>query len=126
MREISPQPEPMAFTQWRAGSQNDINYGYDLIPGELKGQIKEALIAEQRGLCAYTGIRIDSSLSHIEHLLPQAHWRQGEEDVAYGNMVACFPAPNSGYVAYGALRKGNWPSRAERHLFVSPRSAGCE
>ena len=22
--------------------------------------------------------------------------------------------------------KANWPSRAEQHLFVSPRSAGCE
>ena len=57
MREISPRAEPVAFTEWRAGSQNDINYGYDLIPGELRGDIKDALIAEQRGLCAYTGIR---------------------------------------------------------------------
>ncbi len=88
MREISPRAEPVAFAQWRAGSQNDINYGYDLIPGELKAEIKEALVAEQRGLCAYTGVRIDSSLSHIEHLLPQAHCHRGEEDVAYRNMVA--------------------------------------
>jgi hypothetical protein len=40
MREISPRDEPVAFTEWRAGSQNDINYGYRLIPGEL---LKQAL-----------------------------------------------------------------------------------
>ena len=126
MREISPQAEPQAFTEWRAGSQHDINYGYDLIPSELRSEIKAALLAEQRGLCAYTGIGIDASRSHIEHLLPQAHCRRGQEDVAYGNMVACYPAPGDVYVPFGALWKANWPSVAEQHLFVSPRSIGCE
>ncbi len=27
---------------------------------------------------------------------------------------------------FGAIRKANWPSPADRHLFVSPRSEGCE
>jgi uncharacterized protein (TIGR02646 family) len=126
MRQISPRPEPVAFTEWRAGAQNDINYGYQLIPGELRGIVKDALIAEQRGLCAYTGIRIDASSSHTEHLLPQAHCRRGQEDVEYRNMVACYPAPGAGHVPFGALRKGSWPSREQQHLFVSPRSTGCE
>jgi uncharacterized protein (TIGR02646 family) len=126
MRAISPRPEPPAFTNWRAASQNDINYGYDLIPGELRAEIKDALIAEQRGLCAYTGVGIDASRSHIEHLLPQAHCRRGIEDVRYDNMVACYPEPGHGHVPFGAIRKGNWPSPAERPLFVSPRSAACE
>jgi hypothetical protein len=126
MRAISPRDEPVAFTEWRAGSQNDINYGYGLIPGKLLSEIKDALIAEQRGLCAYTGIGINAARSHIEHLLPQKHCDRGQEDVAYGNMVACYPGPNSGYVPFGAQRKADWPSPAEQHLFVSPRSAGCE
>ena len=110
----------------RAGSRNDINYGYRLIPGELLGEIKNALIAEQRGLCAYTGIGINAARSHIEHLLPQKHCHRGQEDVDYRNMVACYPAPNSGHVPFGAHLKADWPSRAEQRLFVSPRSAGCE
>jgi uncharacterized protein (TIGR02646 family) len=126
MRAISSRPEPPAFTNWRAASQNDINYGYELMPGELRAAIKDALIAEQRGLCAYTGIGIDASRCHVEHLLPQAHCRRGREDVEYRNMVACYPAPGHVHVPFGALRKGNWPSPAEQHLFVSPRSAGCE
>lgn len=125
MRAISPRPEPVSFTNWRAASQNDINYGYDLIPGDLRAEIKDALIVEQRGLCAYTGLRLDASRSHIEHLLPQAHCLDGE-DVEYRNMVACYPAPTQPYVPFGALRKADWPSPAERHLFVSPRSADCE
>jgi uncharacterized protein (TIGR02646 family) len=126
MRAISPRPEPIAFTNWRAASQNDINYDYDLMPGELRAEIKDALIADQGGLCAYTGIAIDASRSHIEHLLPQAHCRRGIEDVRYDNMVACYPEPGHGHVPFGAIRKGNWPSPAERPLFVSPRSDGCE
>ncbi|MCI0376292.1 MAG: TIGR02646 family protein [Gemmataceae bacterium] len=113
------------MTQWRAQSQADINFGYDLMPVELRATVKVALVREQRGLCAYTGIGIDSNNSHIEHLTPQEHCQNGE-DVSYANLVACYPSPNSGYVAYGAHKKANWPSPDERHLFVSPRSQGCE
>ncbi len=70
MREIRPRNEPVSFTQWRAESQKDINYGYSLMPSDLRGEIKDSLIAEQRGLCAYTGIGINADGSHIEHLLP--------------------------------------------------------
>jgi uncharacterized protein (TIGR02646 family) len=126
MREISPRPEPVEFTEWRSGSQNDINYGYNLIPSELRNAIKEALVAEQRSLCAYTGIGIDGSSSHIEHSLPQAHCQRGQQDVAYQNMVACYPAPGAVHVPFGAHFKANWPSLSELHLFVSPRSSGCE
>ena len=48
MREISPRAEPVTFTQSRAGSLNDINYGYALIPSELRAELKDALITEQR------------------------------------------------------------------------------
>ena len=109
-----------------AESQMDINYGYSLIPSDLLGEIKDSLIAEQRRLCAYTGIGINAEHSHIEHLLPQKHCQRGQEDVSYANMVACYPGTKDKYVPFGALVKANWPSRAEQHLFVSPRSAGCE
>jgi uncharacterized protein (TIGR02646 family) len=126
MRTIDAQPEPVAYTEWRAASQADINYGYDLIPAELRGQLKAALIANQRGICAYTGIRINTTHSHVEHLIPQAHSVQGEGDVAYNNMVACFPGPEGSYVPFGAVFKANWPPLAEQYLFVSPRTQGCE
>jgi uncharacterized protein (TIGR02646 family) len=95
------------------------------MPAEVRQAVKGALVVEQCSLCAYTGIGIDGDRSHIEHLLPQTHCQRGE-DVAYVNMVACYPAPDAAYVPYGALRKGDWPSRDSLHLFVSPRSAHCE
>jgi uncharacterized protein (TIGR02646 family) len=125
MREINAQHEPAALTEWRAASQNDINFGYNLMPGELRTVVKAALVTEQRGLCAYTGIGIDSNNSHIEHLNPQVHCERGE-DVTYFNLVACYPAPNAPHVPFGAIRKRNWPTPPERYLFVSPRSKGCE
>jgi uncharacterized protein (TIGR02646 family) len=126
MRTIDVRPEPAAYAEWRSASQADINFGYDLIPGELRGILKAALLEEQRGICAYTGIKINLEHSHIEHMIPQAHCVQGEGDVAYSNMVACFPGPDDGYVPFGAVFKANWPSPSEQHLFVSPRSPGCE
>jgi uncharacterized protein (TIGR02646 family) len=125
MREIEGRPEPAALSAWRAAAQNDINFGYNLMPGELRAAVKAALVEEQRGLCAYTGIGIVSESSHIEHLNPQQHCERGE-DVAYANLVACYPGPNDPYVPFGAHKKANWPTPAERHLFVSPRSRGCE
>lgn len=126
MRTIDARPEPAAYTEWRAASQADVNYGYNFIPKEVREQLKATLIAAQRGLCAYTGIGINSTHSHIEHLIPQTHCVQGEGDVDYNNMVACFPGPEDGYVPFGALFKANWPPPREQHLFVSPRSPGCE
>ncbi|HEX7379674.1 MAG TPA: hypothetical protein VF278_21300 [Pirellulales bacterium] len=126
MRTIEPRTEPADYAQWRAASRGDINYGYDLIPTDLRLRLKAALIAEQGGICAYTGIGINNAHSHIEHLIPQSHCAPGEVDVAYNNMVACFPGREDRYVPFGALKKANWPSPEEQHLFVSPRSAGCE
>ena len=108
MREISPRPELVEFTEWRAASQNDINYGYSLIPSGLRNAIKATLIAEQRGLCAYTGIGIDDISSHIEHLLPQQHCVDEfeDEDVAYHNMEGQAIAPGSHHGPKEALESG--------------------
>ena len=128
MRTIDQQLEPTAYAEWRAASQvrDEVNYGYDLLPGNLRYEVKAALIADQRGLCAYTGIGINADRSHIEHLIPQSHCVRGEGDVDYANMAACYPAPGDPWIPFGAVFKANWPSPAEAHLFVSPRSVGCE
>jgi uncharacterized protein (TIGR02646 family) len=81
---------------------------------------------DQGGLCAYTGIAIQPTHCHIEHLKAQDHCVKGEEDVAYSNMVACYPGTRDPYVPFGAKFKDKWPEPVEQHLFVSPRSAGCE
>ncbi len=121
MRWISGQAEPTALTEWRLGTPG---LGYSAMSSELRSVVKAALINEQRSLCAYTGLRIDENSAHLEHLLPQKHCTLGE-DIAFSNLVACYPAP-SHYAPFGAVKKGDWPSMGERQLFVSPRSEGCE
>lgn len=125
MRQIQKSTEPRRLASWRAAHQNDPNFGYDLINGVLRNEIKRSLLDEQGEICAYTGMRICQDTSHIEHPKPQTHCGPGE-DVRYTNMLACFPAPNAPEVPYGARQKGSWPDPTKEYLFVSPLSGGCE
>ena len=128
MRWIQKLPEPHALTQWRARSSGDINFGYDLLRSSqaVVQTVTDALLQEQGWLCAYTGIRIKTDTCHIEHLKAQMHCSPAET-VAYSNMVACHPSPNSAHkTPYGAEQKDAWPHPSEQHLFVSPLDQTCE
>jgi len=125
MRHIQKKNEPQSLTEWRAAHRNDPNFGYLLIEANLRREIRQALIAEQGGLCAYTGRRIGETSCHIEHPKPQVHCTKGE-DVSFANMLACVPAPNAPGLPYGAHKKGAWPDAIEEALFVSPLRPGCE
>jgi uncharacterized protein (TIGR02646 family) len=125
MRHIQKKNEPQSLTQWRAAHQNDPSFGYLLIDTSLRREIRQALVAEQGRLCAYTSRRIDEANCHIEHPKPQTHCVNGE-DVSFANMLACVPAPNAPGLPYGAHKKGSWPDATEEALFVSPLRPGCE
>jgi len=87
--------------------------------------LKDALLAEQGFICAYTGIRIDNDSMHIEHLKPRHH-RVYLEDVRYTNLVACFPKEDEGgssTVGFGARAKDRWWHATN---FVSPLDQHCE
>lgn len=132
MRKIEKHAEPVELTQWRAANQTDpngggINYGYDLLrqSPEVVNRLVDSLLAEQGWLCAYTGRRIDRSSAHVEHVVAQSHCERGQ-DVAYDNMMACWPEPNGPHGQFGAHAKGSWPCPAEAGQFVSPLRNGCE
>jgi uncharacterized protein (TIGR02646 family) len=97
---------------------------FDDMPGDVSQAVMNSMLAEQGWLCAYTGRRIDTANAHIEHLKAQKHCIVGQEDIDYGNLVACWP--HSGYCEYGAYQKGDWPSPTNSSLFVSPLDANCE
>ena len=128
MRWIRKPPEPRDLTEWRARYSDDINFGYELLRSSQQTirAVTGALLREQGGLCAYTGIRIDTDTCHIEHLKAQTHCSPAET-VSYSNMVACYPSPNPDRkTPYGAEQKGSWPHPSEQHLFVSPLDQTCE
>lgn len=124
MRQISKGAEPADLTAWKAQNRALPNYCYASLSAAHRLSIRTALVEEQKGLCAYTGRRIDVGSCHIEHLRPQSHCPVGE-DVDYRNLVAGVPAPNTPQLPYGAHKKADWPSGEEEHLFVSPLSADC-
>jgi len=124
MRQINKGAEPAVMTAWKATNRALPNYSYASLSAAHRDEIRTALVAEQRGLCAYTGRRIENSTCHIEHLRPQCHCRPGE-DVDYRNLVAGVPAPNTPRLPYGAHKKDSWPTVPDEYLFVSPLSGGC-
>lgn len=124
MRQINKSAEPAELTAWKAQNRALPNYCYASLTAAHRLTIRTALVTEQRGLCAYTGRRIDVESCHIEHLRPQAHCGNGE-DIDYRNLVAGVPAPNTPQLPYGAHKKADWPTIADEHLFVSPLSNGC-
>jgi uncharacterized protein (TIGR02646 family) len=125
MRQIIKNAEPTVLIAWKAANRSLPTYCYGSLSAAHRQALRTALVAEQRGLCAYTGRRIDIDSSHIEHLRPQTHCATGE-DVDYRNLVASVPAPNTPQLPYGAHKKDHWPSIADEHLFVSPLSGGCD
>jgi uncharacterized protein (TIGR02646 family) len=124
MRQITKGGEPAEFTAWKAANRARPNYCYASLSAAHRLTLRTSLVTEQRGLCAYTGRRINVDSCHIEHLRPQVHCVNGE-DVDYRNLVAGVPAPNTPKLPYGAHKKADWPTVADQHLFVSPLSAGC-
>lgn len=123
MRRIIKTNAPPEIVTWIADNR-DLNHRYkDLLGTEAHRKLKEKLLSEQGGLCAYTGRGINADSSHVEHLKPQtacAEW----EDVEYRNVVACCPADGGDAAqGYGAPLKGGWWVEQE---FISPLMDECE
>lgn len=139
MRQIQKGNECAALSTWRqnnAAAPQNLVYGKGGFPGS---EVLKALLVEQGHLCAYTLKLIDETSAHIEHLKPQRKCREEDakreaanqvprrEDVHWGNMVACFPAPNvAAPPGYGAVRKDKWWPATGANGFVSPLNADCE
>lgn len=123
MRLIRKTFPPPSLRAWTKVNQTLASFNYSGLTAEVMVDLKEALLKEQGFLCAYTGQQISFESSHIEHLKPQNKCEVGE-DVAYRNMVACFPT-SGGDVShgYGAPVKAGWWDPA---LFVSPLTDECE
>ena len=135
MKKIKKGGIPAALTSWRfnnTATPQNLFYGKGKFPND---DVLDRLLKEQGYLCAYTLKRISGNAAHIEHLKPQTLCRSEDqireaagqprlrEDVAWSNMVACFPEPNAARPEYGAVKKDDWWHPAD---FVSPLHPNCE
>ncbi len=125
IRKSKPPKELIAWTHAKAkdAEGKKMNWGYDDMSAELRHKVKLCLIEEQGALCCYTGRRIASETSHVEHLKPQTQCIN-HEDTKYSNLLAAYPSKNfPGKIAYGAHKKDNW---YDRTLFIHPLRDDCE
>lgn len=122
MRRVRKTHPPQSLRHWIAANRELPNFNYDTLPSRVKADLKKQLLAEQGFICAYTGLGIVDTLSHIEHLKPQCECEPGE-DVAYRNLLACFPRDggDTSY-GYGSPIKGDWWNE---DLFISPLMDEC-
>lgn len=135
MRHISKKSVPQALIKWRSDNRlvpENLTYGGGGFP---QGDVVAALVKEQKGLCAYTMLRIDETKCHVEHVKPQNECRKTDEqraqtgqgplreDIDWSNMVACHPSPSDARAPYGAHVKEGWWVSGQ---FVSPLQASCE
>jgi len=102
------------------GRRINCSYKSDL-PSDVKNIIKQQLLAEQGGLCCYTGVRINNQKSHIEHFKPQ-RLCQNHEDVDYDNLLAAYPDDNTP-CSFGAKAKDDWYNT---QLLINPLREDCE
>lgn len=147
MRHIEKTQEPESIQEWRnAQEKTGVNLDYQSFT--RKPQLRNELIAEQYGLCVYTGVPLDERLTgvaesnsnavfqaHIEHIKPRVvcqrelENRGGEygkeicEDMDYKNLVAALEVrnkPPAKNEVFGAAAKGKEP------LPVTPIQQDCE
>jgi uncharacterized protein (TIGR02646 family) len=123
MRKIVKTHAPKELIKW-CEENKDINHTYESLLGtEAHQALKAKLLKEQGNLCAYTGRKIESKSSHLEHVKPQNKCTD-REDVDYRNIVACFPSSGGDKsYGYGAPVKAGWWNEA---FFISPLSDECE
>lgn len=81
---IDKKNTPTVFTETKRKCPS-----YDMLHREDKNLLKEVLIKEQGGICAYCMSRIDMDTSTIEHYIPQ-HGSNGDISLSmdYQNMFA--------------------------------------
>ncbi len=84
MKYIAKGEEPNSFTEWKALANDEWIPTYSQLSGDVKRDVKNALIIEQGGICCYCERKLNYEDSHIEHLSPQCN---DEGQLDFQNML---------------------------------------
>jgi len=126
MRPITKGEAPECLLKW-IEEQCNARQTTDYYAFDQGKKLKEHLLDEQFGLCAYTGRLVVASQVSVEHIKPYSKCRNEKaanglmvgEDVDHMNMVATHRtyAPNE----YGEALRGNWFNAN----YISPLEHDC-
>lgn len=119
MKHIKKGSEPQSFTDWKNSANDDWKPRFDQLSGEVKKDVKNALIVEQGGICCYCERKLDYDDTHIEHLNPQC--MNEEERLEFNNFLcSCQKNLQQGE----PLHCGN--SKGSKVLPITPLESNCE
>lgn len=152
MRHIPKTVEPSSISQWKMAQASicpPVGRSYESF--SRKKQLRGELVAEQHGLCAYTGAPIDDRIgdlqnpvlkfkAHIEHIKPQAVCKQemdarGEkydetfgEDTDFRNLVAALEVQGNSVKVSAKSKTEIFGASAhgDELLPVTPVQLNCE
>lgn len=102
-----------------AAGERDDRAAYQAIPATAKQALRDALAADQQGLCAYCmrRIRCDASTMKIEHVVPQS--RAPQRALDWKNLLGvCLGGEGDG----GSQPRTCDTAKGERELTIDPRT----
>lgn len=86
-----PEPPKLDTARKRLKGTPDTTFSWKNTDGDERAAVREALVRDQGGLCAYCMRRItaDPSSSHVEHVIPQSRAGGADDPLSldYGNML---------------------------------------
>ncbi len=122
MRFIDKGTAPAAFLAWRDQADEEWQPSYRDLRNPQKQTLKEALLAEQGGLCCYCGRQVSVDNSHIEHFRPQGRYQALA--LAYENLHAsCLRDRKADIPLHCGHAKDEQFDEARQ---ISPLDADCE
>ncbi|RKT43974.1 retron system putative HNH endonuclease [Thiocapsa rosea] len=122
MKHIQKGAEPQELTAWKAMANTNWQPTYGVLSGSPKDALKQALVAEQGGICCYCERRLTSDDSHIEHFRPQHD--PAVDPLDFDNLLcSCQSRIKKGEPRHCGNRKDKW---FDPNLLISPLDHGCE
>jgi uncharacterized protein (TIGR02646 family) len=117
MRHIIKNDEPVVLSEFKRKYRNKNHSAarYDDLTSEERTRIRDYLVTEQYGICAYCMRSIENESCHIEHIKPKSKFPN--VSLAYGNLVASCESDNS---------CGKYKGNEYDDAFVAPTEEDCE
>lgn len=125
MRKIDKKEEPSFFTDWKEkyprAVYNDLNKKQHL---QIKIELRDTLLREQKGLCCYCGINLKDINSHIEHVIPQS---SKSKTLAYDNIHLSCNGDNPDLIGEGKDElKYCGMAKKDKYIPITPLTSNCE
>ncbi|MFR9545694.1 MAG: retron system putative HNH endonuclease [Rikenellaceae bacterium] len=102
MRYIAKTEAPKSLERWKTSNKTKTYSDLGKEQPEIKSQLKQQLIEEQKYICCYCEREVDVDISHIEHFEPQSIVPKRQLD--YTNMlISCCDTVTCGHIKKSVL-----------------------